>query len=101
MSLHPFDAALQLQPQADGSYLGTTSPAWANMVGPFGGITAATVVHAIVGHDKCLGSPVALTLNYVAAIADGAFRLLPPAHRIVDACVAAGLDTEETTEEAA
>ena len=76
MSLHPFDAALQLQPQADGSYLGATSPAWANMVGPFGGITAATVVHAIVGHDKCLGSPVALTLNYVSAIADGAFRLL-------------------------
>ena len=76
MSLHPFDAALQLQPQADGSYLGATSPAWANMVGPFGGITAATVVHAIVSHDKCLGSPVALTLNYVSAIADGAFRLL-------------------------
>ena len=76
MSLHPFDAALQLQPQADGSFLGATSPAWANMVGPFGGITAATVVHAIVGHAQCLGSPVALTLNYVAAIADGAFRLL-------------------------
>jgi hypothetical protein len=76
MSLHPFDAALQLQPQADGSYLGTTSPAWANMVGPFGGITAATVVHAIVGHDKCLGDPVSLTVNYVAPIADGAFRLV-------------------------
>jgi hypothetical protein len=76
MSLHPFDAALQLQPQADGTYLGATSPAWANMVGPFGGITAATVVHAIVGHAQCLGSPVALTLNYVSAIAEGSFRLL-------------------------
>lgn len=76
MSLHAFDAALQLQPQADGSYLGATSPVWANMVGPFGGITAATVVQAIVGHAQCLGSPVALTVNYVSAIADGAFRLL-------------------------
>ena len=32
MSLHVFDAALQLQPQGDGVYLGATSPAWANMV---------------------------------------------------------------------
>lgn len=32
---------------------------------------------------------------------DGTFRLLPPAHRLVDACVAAGLETEtESTEEA-
>lgn len=76
MSEHPFDAALQLQPQADGSLLGATSPAWANMVGPFGGITAATVVHAIVGHAECLGAPVSLTLNYLSAIADGAFVLL-------------------------
>ena len=75
MSVHPFDAALQLQPQADGSLLGATSPAWANMVGPFGGITAATVVQAIVGHPQCLGSPVSLTVNYVAAIADGTFSL--------------------------
>ena len=75
MSLHVFDAALQLQPQAEGVYLGATSPAWANMVGPFGGMTAATVVQAIVSHAQCLGEPVSLTLNYLAAIADGAFTL--------------------------
>ena len=39
--------------------------------------------------------------GFLAQGSDGAFRLLPPAHRIVDACVAAGLDTEKTTEEAA
>ncbi len=75
MSLHVFDAALQLQPQGGGVYLGATSPAWANMVGPFGGITAATVLQAIVGHAQCLGEPVSLTVNYVAAIADGAYTL--------------------------
>jgi hypothetical protein len=75
MSLHVFDAALQLQQQGEGVYLGATSPAWANMVGPFGGITAATVVQAIVGHAQCLGEPVSLTVNYVAAIADGAYTL--------------------------
>jgi hypothetical protein len=39
--------------------------------------------------------------GFLAQGSDGAFRLLPPAHRIVDACVAAGLDAEKTTEEAA
>jgi len=75
VSLHVFDAALQLQAQGEGVYLGATSPAWANMVGPFGGITAATVVQAIVSHAQCLGEPVSLTVNYLAAIADGAFTL--------------------------
>jgi acyl-CoA thioesterase len=75
VSLHVFDAALQLQPQAEGVYQGATSPAWANMVGPFGGMTAATVVQAIVSHAQCLGEPVSLTVNYLAAIADGAFTL--------------------------
>ena len=75
MSQHVFDAALQLQPQAEGVYLGATSPAWANMVGPFGGMTAATVVQAIVSHAQCLGEPVSLTVNYVSAIADGAYTL--------------------------
>jgi hypothetical protein len=75
VSLHPFDAALVLQPLGDGRYRGATSPAWANMVGPFGGITAATVVNAVVAHAECLGAPVSLTINYVAAIADGDYVL--------------------------
>jgi len=75
MSNHPMDEALRLQQQADGTLLGHTHPSWANMVGPFGGITAATVVQAIVDHPQCLGAPVAVTLNYVAGIADGAFSL--------------------------
>ena len=75
MSLHPFDAALQLSVQADGSLLGAATPAWANMVGPFGGITAATVVRAITDHAQCLGHPLSLTVNYVAGIALGPYVL--------------------------
>lgn len=75
LSCHPFDEAVRLQLQADGSFLGHTHPSWANMVGPFGGITAATVVQAIVDHPQCLGAPVAVTLNYLSGIADGAFSL--------------------------
>ena len=75
MNQHPFDAALVLQPLGEGRYRGATHPAWANMVGPFGGVTAATVVQAIVDHAQCLGAPVSLTVNYVAAIADGEYVL--------------------------
>lgn len=45
------------------------------MVGPFGGITAATVVRAIMDHAQCLGTPLSLTINYVAAIALGPYHL--------------------------
>ena len=73
--LHPFDQALVLEPQGDGVLLGQATPAWANMVGPFGGITAATVVRAIMDHAQCLGTPLSLTINYVAGIALGPYHL--------------------------
>ncbi len=73
--LHPFDQALVLARQGDGILLGHATPAWANMVGPFGGITAATVVRAITDHAQCLGTPLSLTINYAAGIALGPFHL--------------------------
>ncbi|GEE00548.1 acyl-CoA thioesterase [Gordonia spumicola] len=53
----------------------TTHPAYNNMVGPFGGITAATVVNALATHPDVLGDPLALTVNYVAPIAEGEWDL--------------------------
>ena len=44
MSTHPLDAALALQPDGEGRWHGHTHPAWGNMVGPFGGITAAQLL---------------------------------------------------------
>ena len=61
MNQHPFDEAVALQAQADGSWLGHTSPAYANMVGPFGGITTAQALTAVLRHPGRLGDPVALT----------------------------------------
>jgi acyl-CoA thioesterase len=72
---HPFDQALVLEPQGEGILLGHATSAWANMVGPFGGITAATVVRAIMDHPQSLGTPLSLTLNYVAGIALGPYHL--------------------------
>lgn len=70
---HPFDAAIALQPQADGDWLGHTSPAYANFIGPYGGITAAQAINAVLLHPQRIGEPVAFTINYAAALADGPF----------------------------
>jgi acyl-CoA thioesterase len=71
---HLFDQAIALIPTADGVYTGATSSAYANMVGPFGGVTAATALNAVLQHPALLGHPVALTVNFCAALADGPFE---------------------------
>ena len=73
MAAHAFDAAIALQALGEGRFAGVTSPAYANMVGPFGGVTAATALNAVLQHPALLGEPVALTVNFAAALADGAF----------------------------
>lgn len=70
---HPFDDAIALQPAGDGRWAGRTSAAYANMVGPYGGITAAQALNAVMRDPRRLGEPVSLTVNYAAPLADGAF----------------------------
>jgi acyl-CoA thioesterase len=73
--LHPFDEAIALGRLADGGFQGRTSPAYANMVGPFGGIMAAQLLNAVMQHPDRLGEPVAFTVNFAAAMADGPFTV--------------------------
>jgi acyl-CoA thioesterase len=73
---HAFDSAVRLAPGGDGTWQGHTSPAYANMVGPFGGVTAAQALNAVLQHPQRLGDPVALTVNFAAALADGPFTVL-------------------------
>ncbi|HEX2546094.1 MAG TPA: thioesterase family protein, partial [Ramlibacter sp.] len=80
MSSHPFDSAIALQ-ASDGAFAGKTSPAYANMIGPYGGITAAQCLHAVLQHPDRLGDPVSLTINFAAALADGPFLVRPRAAR--------------------
>ena len=75
MTLHPFDQAVGLQQQPDGLFLGATQPAYANMVGPFGGITAAVLLQSVMQHPQRLGEPIALTVNFAGAVADGLFTI--------------------------
>lgn len=78
MNKHPLDRALTLA-HSDlrvGQFTGATSPAYWNMVGPFGGTTAAVMLQAVLRHPDLLGEPVALTVNYAAAVLAGEFELL-------------------------
>ncbi|MDX6740777.1 thioesterase family protein [Actinocorallia sp. A-T 12471] len=75
MTLHPFDEAVALTPTADGGFQGKTAPAYANMVGPFGGVTAATLLRAVESHPERLGDPLSLTVNFAGPVADGDFTI--------------------------
>lgn len=76
MSGHPFDDALRLEPAAEGRWRGHTSDDYWNMVGPFGGYVAALLLKAALDDPRRQGEPVALTVNFCAAVAKGTFDLV-------------------------
>jgi hypothetical protein len=73
--LHPFDVATALH-RVDDAWRGQTSDAYWNMVGPFGGVVAANLFRAAWDHPERLGEPVALTVNFCAALAKGEFAVV-------------------------
>ncbi|WP_420752694.1 acyl-CoA thioesterase [Rhodococcus sp. O3] len=73
---HVFDDAVALVAADAHRYTGRTHPAYANMVGPFGGITAATLLRAVQQHPVVLGVPLSLTVNYCGPLADGEFEIV-------------------------
>ena len=81
MFAHPFDEAIALEPQADATFLGHTSEPYANFVGPFGGISAAQMLNAVLLHPQRLGDPVSLTVNFCAAVVNGPFTIAARAAR--------------------
>lgn len=74
-SLHPFDELIGLVPTQQGEFAAATSPAYSNMVGPFGGATAAQMLAAVLATEDCVGTPVAITVNFMAPVLEGPFRL--------------------------
>jgi acyl-CoA thioesterase len=80
---HPLDEAVHLHAEDDPAaaqpplrrYTGQTHLGYWNMVGPFGGITAATLLQAVLQHPGRLGEPVSLTVNYAGALTDGPFTV--------------------------
>jgi hypothetical protein len=83
MTDHPFDKAIALS-HSDlraGHFTGTTSSDYWNMVGPFGGTTASVMLQSVLQHPDLLGAPIALTVNYAAALAAGPFDVQATAVR--------------------
>lgn len=74
-AVHPLDAAIAIESLGEGRWRGRTSPAYANMAGPFGGITAAGLLNAVMLDAEKRGDPVAMTVNFCGAIADGEFEI--------------------------
>lgn len=72
---HPLDEAVALEPIGEGRYRGATSPAYWNMAGPFGGTTAAVLMQAVLAHPQRRGRPIAQTVNFCAAVAEGVFEV--------------------------
>ena len=72
---HDFDAAIALAGQGGDAFHGQTHPGYGNMVGPFGGVIAATLMNAVMQHPQRLGEPVSQTVHFAAPIADGAFSV--------------------------
>lgn len=73
--LHPFDSAIALEQVAGHTFEGRTTADYWNMIGPFGGITAATLLQAALQHPERLGDPSALTVNFAGPIAEGPFTI--------------------------
>jgi acyl-CoA thioesterase len=78
--MHPFDEAIDLRASAladsPHEFTAATHPAYANMIGPFGGTTSAQLLQSAMRHPERLGEPVALTVNFAAPVADGELRFV-------------------------
>ncbi|MEM7801138.1 MAG: thioesterase family protein [Chloroflexota bacterium] len=73
---HPFDQALQFEFEKEGeTAFGHTSPAYANMIGPYGGLTAAALLKGPLTHPAAIGEPLALTVNFASAVKEGRFEI--------------------------
>jgi len=73
--MHPLDEATYLAPNGSCAYRGRTSDAYWNFGGPFGGVTAATLMRAVLDRKNRIGDPCSVTVNFTAAIARGAFEV--------------------------
>ncbi|HET7528587.1 MAG TPA: thioesterase family protein [Burkholderiaceae bacterium] len=72
---HPFDAACALTRIGNGRFAGQAPQPYWNMAGPFGGTTAAVLLRAALLDQSAGIEPVALTVNYCAALGRGDFTI--------------------------
>ena len=81
IEIHPLDLATNLEQNIEGLWLGHTQADYSNMVGPFGGVTSAVLLNAVLKHRNRLGDPVSPTVNFAGPIEDGPFTIKAQAVR--------------------
>jgi hypothetical protein len=76
LSMHPLDEATALAGDPGAAVrTGHTSDAYWTFIGPFGGVSAATALRAVLEHPGRAGDPLAITVNFCAPIARGEFAV--------------------------
>jgi len=68
--MHPFDQSLKFERISENSVAGSAPKPYWNMVGPFGGMTAAILLAAVEKHPNRIGEPLVLTVNFCAPVQD-------------------------------
>lgn len=68
---HPFDRAIALTQKDSNVFAGRTADDYWNVISPYGGVTAATILQAVLGHPDRIGDPIAMTVNFAGAIQKG------------------------------
>lgn len=81
VTMHAFDHAVALESVGQDAFLGRSPKAYANMVGPYGGIIAATLLNAVLQHHERQGDPVSMTVNFAGPVVDGDFQVIASARR--------------------
>lgn len=72
---HPFDTAMALTPLGPGQWQGATTDDYMNMVGPFGGVTVAVLLNAVLLDTRRAADPVSITVNFCTGVKPGPFRV--------------------------
>jgi acyl-CoA thioesterase len=70
---HDFDDAIRLAPASEHHFSGTTSAAYTNMVGPYGGVTGAVLLNAVLVHPLRQGEPISMAVNFAGPLTEGPF----------------------------
>ena len=67
-----FDESLALAAAGPGRWAGIASPRYEAVIGVFGGWTVALLLKAVLVEPEAIGSPVSITVNFIAALPPGA-----------------------------
>jgi len=76
MNKHTFDEAIALTGEYNNPK-GSVNPAYQNMVGPFGGVTAATLLQSVLKHPQVKGTPASMTVNFLGPMQETDISLQP------------------------